>query len=357
MRFATKYALLLGTCGLALSAVSRVSHLSSLLAPLWWLDVVGVASLLLCLIMLFLVREDYPEYHSKYLVLAMISLVAGYGLLYSGFALQGFALDSLSTLGVRPDTTIFWTSAAMVILALILIPIARLLPLYALLDRPRRRASMSAFLVSMISNVFLAVLIVSAILYLTQNLTILAGKTPYDSKGAIASIGTTISAEDVFLVFLIVGDSLFASVYFLSYLYGLGAHLGVIDDVFFIYHDGRLIYHGTRRMDATRVDEDILASMLTAVQDFVHDSFSSRLSGSLESMKVGKYDVLLIGGKHTTLAVTSLGAPLRPLKEHISKILDQIEASHAAPLRNWEGKRADLDACVSDLKDRLKIPD
>jgi drug/metabolite transporter (DMT)-like permease len=110
MRSATKYALLLGTCGLASSAVSRVSHLSSELAPLWWLDVVGVILLALCLIMLFLAREDYPEFHSKYLILAMLSLAVGYGLMYSGFALQNFSLDSLNK-QVKPDISTFWTSA------------------------------------------------------------------------------------------------------------------------------------------------------------------------------------------------------------------------------------------------------
>jgi hypothetical protein len=357
MRSSTKYALLLGTLGIASSAVSRVSHVAQSLSFLYLLDYIGVALLVSCLLMLFLAREDYPEYHSKYLMLAVILLVSGYVLLYAGMALQNFALTSLRDLGARPGTATFWTGAGMMTVALILVPIARILPLHAMLDRPRRRASMSAFIVSVLSNMFLAMLVISAVLYLTQTLDIIAGKSPYDAQGAISNIQATISAEDIFLVFLIVGDGLFASVYFLAYLYGLGANLGVIEDVFFIYRDGRLIYHGTRRVDATQVDEDILASMLTAVQDFVKDSFSSKLSGSLESMKVGKYDVLLIGGRHSTLAVTSMGVPLRPLKEHLSTILHQVEGAHSTALKSWRGNRENLDACVSDLKGRLKISD
>jgi hypothetical protein len=332
-----------------------VSHVAQSLAPLAWLDYVGLALLVVCLLLLFLAREDYPDYHAKYLVASLVLLIFGYALLYAGLALQGFALASLRDLEVHPDPNLLWSGAVLVVLSLVLVPVARILPLHAMLDRPRRRASISAFLVSVLSNLFLAALVISAVLYLTQSLAIIAGRSPYDKQGAVSTMQAALQAVDVFLVFLIVGDALFATVYALAYAYGLGANLGVIEDVLFIYSDGRLIYHGTRRVDATRIDEDILASMLTAVQDFVRDSFSSRLSGSLESMRVGKYDVLLVGGRYSTVAVTSLDAPLKPLKEHLSKILAQVEDANGAALKNWDGNRGKLDACISDLRDRLKI--
>ena len=340
--------------GITVSAISRISHIYPPMAPLYTLDFAGTLLLLLCLLLLFRTREDYPEIQARYFIISSILLIVSLLLLYGGFALQKFVLDTMITLGVASSSSTFWGAAIMIITALILLPVARFLPLHGLMDQHRRNALISALITSMIASIFLAILIIDAISNLTYSLDILASRTPYDTNGAIANIQATIFAEDVFLIFLIVGDTPFALVYLLAHRYGLGGNLGVIDDVFFIYRDGRLIYHGTRRMDPAEVDPDILASMLTAVSDFVKDSFSSRLSGSLESMKIGDYNVLLVGGKYTTLAVTSLGVPLRPLREYISATLRQIEKRYEHQLRDWNGVHTELKECITEIKQKFR---
>ena len=60
----------------------------------------------------------------------------------------------------------------------------------------------------------------------------------------------------------------------------------IIDEVFLMYRDGRLIKHFTRRLKPD-VDQDILSGMLTAVQEFVKDTFRGE-EGELDQMKFGR---------------------------------------------------------------------
>src|SRR5205809_2064374 len=59
----------------------------------------------------------------------------------------------------------------------------------------------------------------------------------------------------------------------------------VVDDVFLISKDGRLLMHNTRRLRADR-DEDILSGMLTAILAFLKDSDPEE-NGKLTRFEIG----------------------------------------------------------------------
>jgi hypothetical protein len=114
----------------------------------------------------------------------------------------------------------------------------------------------------------------------------------------------------------------------------------VIDEVFFMYNDGRLIKHFTRRLKPD-MDEDILSSMLVAVQDFIKDSFRDQ-EGILDEMKFGRFQVLLGRGEHIMLAAVVLGEELEPFKPQVQKCIDDIEEKYADILEDWDGELGKL---------------
>lgn len=126
----------------------------------------------------------------------------------------------------------------------------------------------------------------------------------------------------------------------------------VIDEVFFMYNDGRLIQHLTRRLRPD-MDEDILSSMLVAVQDFIKDSFSGH-EGILDEMKFGRFQILLGRGKYIILATIVLGEELEPFRPQVTKCVEDIEEKYAEVLENWNG---DLSALKGASKYVLDLID
>jgi len=123
-----------------------------------------------------------------------------------------------------------------------------------------------------------------------------------------------------------------------------------VDEVFLIYNDGRLIKHVTARPDET-VDKDILASMLTAVQDFVRDSFRNRQE-NLGKLEFGKKTKILIeSGKLIYLAVVVAGHDPETLRDDIKKTIMKIEKKYSEKLVDWDGAVS----IFSDI-DRLVLP-
>jgi len=63
-----------------------------------------------------------------------------------------------------------------------------------------------------------------------------------------------------------------------------------VQELFLIYDDGRLISHSTLHGSRT-VDSEIVSSMLTAIGDFIKDSFRADDKGSLENLKYGNINL------------------------------------------------------------------
>ncbi|MFQ5910864.1 MAG: hypothetical protein ACE5IJ_09135, partial [Thermoplasmata archaeon] len=75
----------------------------------------------------------------------------------------------------------------------------------------------------------------------------------------------------------------------------------VVEDVFLVHNDGRLIGHETRKFRED-IDEDIFSGMLTIVQDFVKDSFRKRSEGGLKRLDFGGNMIVIERGPHIYLA-------------------------------------------------------
>lgn len=111
-----------------------------------------------------------------------------------------------------------------------------------------------------------------------------------------------------------------------------------VDDVFLIDPRSGLMIEHVRHPDAGTKDEDAVSAMLTAIQDFVRDSFAGG-SEDLNSASVGQYTVWISHGPYAMLAAVIRGAPPADVRSMLDVTVERIHLSHGQALKNFKGGR------------------
>ena len=106
-----------------------------------------------------------------------------------------------------------------------------------------------------------------------------------------------------------------------------------IEELYLIYNDGRLITG--QSLKETAIDQDIMGSMLTAINDFVQDSFKA--AGELGSIDYGDNRIMIERGEQTVLAVVIYGEETRELRSQVANGLRQVESRFSSELAGWNG--------------------
>jgi len=110
----------------------------------------------------------------------------------------------------------------------------------------------------------------------------------------------------------------------------------LVEEVFLITLDGRLIAHTTRRLRPER-DADILGGMFVTIQEFVKDSFKDERLYALKQLDFGEHKVLIERGESVFLAVVVHGRASPTLKTRMRSIVGAVEARFGTTLRRWDG--------------------
>jgi hypothetical protein len=125
-----------------------------------------------------------------------------------------------------------------------------------------------------------------------------------------------------------------------------------ITDVFLIHKSGILIkYKGDTLKEGK--DEDIIGSMLTAVQTFITDSFADGNSGvkddwRLNQIRLGKHELFIERGENIFIAVIYKGRPGKKLPNKLKDTIFDIELKYGKSLYNWSGNYRHLKG-IEDL--------
>ncbi len=127
-----------------------------------------------------------------------------------------------------------------------------------------------------------------------------------------------------------------------------------IEEAFLIHRDGVLLYHLSRSIGGEgEKDRDILGAMLTAVQDFVKDSFKYGENRDLNKLEFGDYRVLIERGKHIFLAVVlSTTTGEAEVRRKVRRVIDDVEAKFGAELEDFSGEMDPI-LGIRDLVKRL----
>ncbi len=128
----------------------------------------------------------------------------------------------------------------------------------------------------------------------------------------------------------------------------------LVEDVFLIHSDGRLISHYSRKF-REEIDEDIFSGMLTVVQDFIKDSFRSRSHLGIKRLDFGDSKILIERSPHTFLAAVILGKEPQLMPLYILQILKEIEDRYGTVLEKWTGLLHQLEGVDDIIKKLLDV--
>ena len=110
-----------------------------------------------------------------------------------------------------------------------------------------------------------------------------------------------------------------------------------VEQVFFIHSETGLGIAHVAADDIEAQDTDMVSAMLTAIQDFVRDSFTGGKSGELESLQHGDYTFLLEKGSKAYIACQIRGTPPADFRGRVRATLENMLIAYAEPLESFSG--------------------
>ena len=124
-----------------------------------------------------------------------------------------------------------------------------------------------------------------------------------------------------------------------------------IDEAFFMTKGGILIRHVSRTPELKK-DDDIVASMFVAIQEFVRDSF--RREASLDSVAFGRRRAAVVRGELTILAAVISHGDVDYVIPELLAAVRAIETKYWDVLVNWSGSMAPLVGVDQELNRLLR---
>lgn len=125
----------------------------------------------------------------------------------------------------------------------------------------------------------------------------------------------------------------------------------LIEDVFLVHNKGVLITQVSRKLEAD-LDKDIFSGMLTAIQEFVKDSFKKSEDVGLKRMDFGPNKILIEQGRITFLVTVLIGGEPRYLPLYMLEVLKEVEQKYGEVLEEWDGTYSKLEG-INDIIEKL----
>jgi len=123
-----------------------------------------------------------------------------------------------------------------------------------------------------------------------------------------------------------------------------------VEQVFLIHRETGLLMQHVGVDTATVKDTDLVSGMLTAIRDFVKESFGGKDEDALHAMRVGQHTVWIEQGSKAVLAVVISGEAPMELRTILKETLESIEVEHRDAISNFEGDNTPFEA----TRDRLE---
>lgn len=110
-----------------------------------------------------------------------------------------------------------------------------------------------------------------------------------------------------------------------------------VEQVFLIHQTTGLLLSHVERENSEHHNADLVSSMLTAIGDFVSDSFESGEDGKLDSIEVGDISIWIERSPTVVLALAIRGNAPTSLHTTMRETLEQVEALYSDALLNFNG--------------------
>jgi OOP family OmpA-OmpF porin len=122
-----------------------------------------------------------------------------------------------------------------------------------------------------------------------------------------------------------------------------------VEQVFLIHKKtGLPLGHAVAPSVATQ-DPSLVSGMLSAIQDFVKDSFGATGGQGIGRMNVGDLDVWIEEGPYASLAAVIRGVAPRALRDNLAETLENIHRQYSTELERFDGNSAPFASVHTDL--------
>ena len=123
-----------------------------------------------------------------------------------------------------------------------------------------------------------------------------------------------------------------------------------VEQVFLIHRETGLLLRHIAAPDVAAKDADMVSAMLSAIQDFVRDSFDASEQDAVRTMKVGDTTVWAEQGPKAVVAVTLRGTPPTELRGVMQRALERSHVDMADELADFSGETDPFEAVEPHLE-------
>lgn len=127
-----------------------------------------------------------------------------------------------------------------------------------------------------------------------------------------------------------------------------------VEQVFLIHKETGLLLCQVSAPNAAMQDADMVSGMLTAIQDFVGDSFTTQKGEELETLQVGELSVWIEQGPQAILAGVIRGNVPEQLREVFQETLESIHLQYGTALQKFSGDASTFAGAVPLLEECLQ---
>jgi hypothetical protein len=136
-----------------------------------------------------------------------------------------------------------------------------------------------------------------------------------------------------------------------------------IEEVFLVDNAGVLLVHLSRG-ESKAIDAKLVSGMLTAVQEFVKDSFMGNNeiedikldNGALGKLEYGDFQIVIERGEYTFLSAVISGYDNKRLRNRMKDVVLEFEIQYLSVLKDWDGDMAKFDGADKIVGRLLKTP-
>lgn len=116
-----------------------------------------------------------------------------------------------------------------------------------------------------------------------------------------------------------------------------------VEQVLLVHKDTGLLLNSVTAPEVEAQDPELVSSMLTAISDFISDSFSAGRE-TLERVRFGDLELLLYVGPQAVLAIAVRGSASDELFSKANEVIEEIHSDFAKALNHFEGDREAFEA-------------
>jgi OOP family OmpA-OmpF porin len=127
-----------------------------------------------------------------------------------------------------------------------------------------------------------------------------------------------------------------------------------VEQVFLIHAETGLLLAHVTAPDLNVPDADLISGMLTAIQDFVRDSFRPGEGGTLSTFTVGEHTVHVEAGPRALIAAVIRGQSPESVQERLQRTIEQIHLEYAFPLAEFEGDATPFASAAPLLEENIE---